>query len=115
MATVNFVNFGRQKRGRGRSRFPLVPARGTSRRPKRNHFGSNHVSAHMDDQLAILLERAARYRNAARSVACDPARLLLLSLAADYVSLVRLMIDHPHLAGSAIPLEALPQPKAALD
>jgi hypothetical protein len=62
----------------------------------------------MDEQLTLLLERAARYRSAARTVTCQSLKKVLLSLAADYVALVRLLIDHP---GTAIAIDAL-QPRA---
>ena len=53
----------------------------------------------MDEELEILLERAARYRDAARTVAQHPIKDVLLTLANGYVSLVQLLIEHPGYAG----------------
>lgn len=43
----------------------------------------------------MLLERAARYRNFARTVSHDAVKQVLLTLAADYVALVHLLIEEP--------------------
>ena len=53
----------------------------------------------MDEQLAVLIERASRYRSAARTVSDESAKDLLLRLAADYVSLARLLSERPHAIG----------------
>lgn len=49
----------------------------------------------MDEQLSILLERAARYRSAARTVPHEPVKEVLLCLAANYVALAQLLVEHP--------------------
>lgn len=61
----------------------------------------------MDEQLSILLERAARYRNAARTVDHDQTKHVLLALAAGYVSLARLLIDDPNAIGGKLASDAL--------
>lgn len=63
--------------------------------------------ARLDEQLSVLLERAARYRSAARTVDHDQAKNVLLTLAAGYVSLARLLIDDFSGTGGTRASEAL--------
>ena len=49
----------------------------------------------MPDHVPMLLERATRYRDLARTVSHDAVKHMLLTLAADYVALVHLLIDDP--------------------
>ena len=63
--------------------------------------------ARMDEQLSILLERAARYRNAARTIDHDQTKTVLLALAAGYVSLARLLIDTGGVTNGSVTSQAL--------
>jgi len=55
----------------------------------------------------MLLERATRYRDLARTVSHEAAKQVLLTLAADYVALVHLLVEQPaELDGVRLP-EAL--------
>lgn len=63
--------------------------------------------ARLDEQLSVLLERAARYRSAARIAGNDQAKHVLLALAAGYVSLARLLIDDFSATGGVLASEAL--------
>lgn len=63
--------------------------------------------AQLDEQLSILLERAARYRGAARTVDHEQTKDILLELAAGYVSLARLLIDACGPTGGSVASDAL--------